>query len=229
MKTKYLIKILFLVTATILFSCQQDPEKEAAKAAYDNFINELVLNNGEGAYKYLSHFDIEYYSKILKIAQTGNRQDISSLDVVDKVAVIGARLKFPKSELLNFDTKTFFSNSVKLGLIGKNKELLKNVTIEQIEIHKGLNIKNEMLYYATMKGHSSSQDRLGNYEELELMVYNENGEWKFYQTGGHFMTNENLKRELMFNKPNNISEEDFFAIGLAKKYGKSSDNIIDNY
>jgi hypothetical protein len=226
-KIKYFI--VSLSCAILFYSCQQDPEKEAAKAAYDNFINELVLNNGEAAFNYISHFDIEYYSKILKIAQTGSRQDIATLDVVDKVAVIGARLKFPKNELLSFDTKSFFSNSVKLGLIGKNKELLKNVTIEKIEIRKGLNIKNEMLHYAIMKAHSSSQDRLGNYEELELMVYNENGAWKFYQTGGHFMTNENLKRELMFNKPNNISEEDFFAIGLAKKYGKSSDNILDNY
>jgi len=227
MKIKYLI--LSISCTLLFFSCKQDPEKEAAKAAYDNFINELILNNGDSAYTYLSHLDIEYYSNILNFAQTGSRKDIASLDAVDKVAVIGARLNFSKNELLNFDTKSFFSNSVKLGLIGKNKELLKNLTIEKIEINRKLNAKNEMLYYATMKAQSCSQDLRGNYEELELIIYNENGEWKFYQTGGHFIVNENLKRELKFKQPDNVSEEDFFVELLSKKFGKSNINIIDNY
>lgn len=161
MKFVYLIAI-FVGFALPLHSFAQDEDTLAVKAAFHDYKEAILNDNGEKAFSLVDNRTRKYYSDILQQSIILDSLAVNELSILDKMMVLIIRSKVPKEKLLKMDGKALFIYAVENGMVGK--ESVANNDIGKVMIHG--NFASGVLLV------------MGNKTALSFEFYKEKDQWQ---------------------------------------------------
>lgn len=117
----------------ILPALAQKKAEKGVKKCFESYREAILNENGTEAYQWIDQNTIDFYSKTLELAISGDSATIDGLAFMDKFLALTARHRVPNEQLLQMDKKSFFVYAVDEGMIGKEsvQELqLTTVTVD---------------------------------------------------------------------------------------------------
>lgn len=193
MKKRILLTCLIL-TPLFLLGCSKTTDanqaEETVRLSFDNYKSAILNDKGEDAVNYLDANTIGYYSGILKLVKNANRNELSSLSLMDKLMVLIIRNKATKQEILSLDGKGLLVYAIKNWMVGKDSVM--NNSIWEVSIDTDF-AKGEMLVN-------------GKKSWLYFQFHKETNSWKLDLTSIFPMSNAAIKKVA---DESGLSEDEF--------------------
>ncbi|MCA6073801.1 hypothetical protein [Fulvivirga sedimenti] len=103
---KLVLSLLFLFPA-VLFA-----QEEEVKATFDSFKAAMVEGNTDAVLALTSASSMEYYSNMLDMVLYADSAKVAALPLIQKIGVLGTRVRIPKEDLIGMDGESFFRYNI---------------------------------------------------------------------------------------------------------------------
>jgi hypothetical protein len=180
---------------------QQSDDSQLIKNTFSNYKKSVLEGNGTEAAKWVDSKTLTYYSKMLQAAVYADSAEVQNLELLDKLIVLSARHRVPKSEILNMQHNDFFVYSIDKGMISKGTVL--TVEIGEVNVD-GVAANGKLI-----------SD--GQVSPLFFQFAKEEGQWKLNITSLFPVSNAGLKKRISDNE---MTEDEFIFKTLERLTGR---------
>lgn len=108
--------VLLLITACT----DKGPADDVAdvRSTYTLYMEALRSGNGELAATLADHNTVAYYEEMLQLARVADSVEVSSLDIMDRITVLGLRAQAGSNELAGMDARGAIAAGASTGMMG---------------------------------------------------------------------------------------------------------------
>lgn len=112
---KKLLFVIILCWCSLAVSAQ---DSSAVRSVFLKYLDALTVRNGDVALSCVDQHTVDYYTHILKLANTADSLTLSREPFLNRLIVLTIRTKVTSTELKRMDGKMLFKFAVNYGLVG---------------------------------------------------------------------------------------------------------------
>lgn len=200
---KKILLVAFMALSVSVFGQQAE-----VKQAFDDYKSSIIAGDIDGVLASTSQTSFEYYEMLIDYALHADSSKVAALSIIDRMSVLGTRMKIPMQDLQKMDGKGYVRYGIENQM--SNAAAFQSIDVGEITMDGADKALGQVMYGVQAL-------------PAQMTFMKESGAWKFDASSMVKMSEGALLQQLASA---GMSEQDFLMSSLAQANGGQVPNDI---